>query len=144
MLVEQSRRRSSIFEKSKKTLQETIEKVVLLIKTKRVYELPSKDDGYRILIDRLWPRGMSKEKAKLDIWMKEIAPSDELRKRFCHDPQKWEEFQREYRKELLAKANLIKQIRQFEEERGTVTLIFSTKEAEHNNAIALKNFLETE
>jgi uncharacterized protein YeaO (DUF488 family) len=78
-----------------------------LIKTKRVYDSPSKDDGFRILVDRLWPRGMSKERAKLDVWMKEIAPSEELRQWFGHEPEKWEEFQKRYARELASKQNLI-------------------------------------
>ena len=113
-----------------------------MIETKRIYNAPSSDDGYRILIDRLWPRGMSKEKAKLNLWMKEIAPSDELRTSFCHDPQKWEEFQREYRKELAAKEDLVKQIKKFEKEKHVVTLVYSARDTEHNNAVALKAFLE--
>jgi uncharacterized protein YeaO (DUF488 family) len=116
--------------------------VDFLLKIKRVYDPPSKDDCFRILIDRLWPRGMSKEKAKLDLWMKEIAPSDQLRTWFSHEPEKWEEFQKRYRTELSAKQDLLEQIRQLEKEKGAVTLVYSARDTEHNNAVALKTMLE--
>ncbi|HYB93183.1 MAG TPA: DUF488 family protein, partial [archaeon] len=76
-------------------------------KIKRIYEKPEREDGYRILVDRLWPRGLSKDKAKIDLWMKEIAPSDETRKWFSHDPRKWEEFKKRYKNELKDKKNLL-------------------------------------
>jgi uncharacterized protein YeaO (DUF488 family) len=113
-----------------------------LIKIKRVYDPPSKDDCVRILIDRLWPRGMSKEKAKLDLWMKEIAPSDELRTWFGHEPEKWGEFQKRYQTELSARQDLFDQIKQLEKEKGAITLVYSTRDTEHNNAVALKIMLE--
>ena len=91
-------------------MQEKTYLVDFLIKIKRVYDTPLGEDCFRILIDRLWPRGMSKEKAKLDLWMKEIAPSDELRQWFSHEPEKWEEFQKRYKKELAAKQDLLVQI----------------------------------
>jgi uncharacterized protein YeaO (DUF488 family) len=112
--------------------------VVFLIKTKRVYDLPAEEDGFRILVDRLWPRGMSKQKAKLDLWLKEIAPSDELRSWFSHEPEKWEEFQVRYRKELTEKQTLLNQVRQIEKEKGTVTLVYSARDTERNNAAVLK------
>ncbi len=113
-----------------------------LIKTKRVYDPPSSEDGIRILVDRLWPRGMSKQKAKVDLWLKEIAPSDELRTWYGHESQKWQEFQKRYRKELIDKQNLLQQIEQLEKQRGTVTLIYSSKETQINNASVLKILLE--
>ena len=112
-----------------------------MIEIKRVYDPPSKEDGSRILIDCLWPRGMSKEKAKLDLWMKEIAPSDQLRTWFSHEPEKWAEFQKRYQNELSAKQDLFDQIKQLEKEKGTVTLVYSAKDTEHNNAVALKTML---
>lgn len=113
-----------------------------LIKIKRVYESPAEEDGFRVLIDRLWPRGLAKEKAKLDLWIKEVAPSDELRKWFSHDPEKWEEFKKKYLQELSAKQALLTKIRQLEKEQGTVTLLYSAKDTEHNNAVALKEILK--
>lgn len=113
-----------------------------MIKTKRVYDTPEKEDGHRILIDRLWPRGLTKEKAKIDLWLKEIAPSDDLRKWYQHDPAKWEEFKRRYEKELKNKHELLNKIKELEKEKGVVTLVFSTKATEYNNAVALKEFLK--
>lgn len=109
---------------------------------KRVYDAPSKEDGYRILVDRLWPRGLTKEKAKVDLWLKEIAPSNELRKWFSHDPKKWEEFRNRYGKELATKQELLRKIVQLEKEKDVVTLLYSTKERERNNVVALQSFLK--
>jgi uncharacterized protein YeaO (DUF488 family) len=113
-----------------------------MIRIKRIYDSPAKEDGYRILIDRLWPRGLTKEKAKIDLWLREIAPSDELRKWFSHDPAKWTEFKKRYEKELANKQELLRKIMQLEKEKGVVTLLYSTKETEHNNAVALQGFLK--
>jgi uncharacterized protein YeaO (DUF488 family) len=113
-----------------------------MIKTKRIYESPAEEDGFRILVDRLWPRGAQKEKAKIDLWLKEIAPSDDLRKWFAHDPQKWEEFKKKYAKELATKQGLLNEIRQIEKEKGTVIFLYSARDTEHNNAVALKIILE--
>lgn len=113
-----------------------------MIKTKRIYEPPAREDGFRILVDRLWPRGVQKEKTKIDLWLKEIAPSDELRKWFAHDPEKWEEFKKKYEKELATKQGLLNGIRKAEREKGTVTFLYSAKDTEHNNAIALKTLFE--
>jgi uncharacterized protein YeaO (DUF488 family) len=113
-----------------------------MIKTKRIYESPAEEDGFRILVDRLWPRGVQKEKAKIDLWLKEIAPSDDLRKWFAHDPQKWEEFKKKYAKELATKQGLLNEIRQIEKEKGTVIFLYSARDTEHNNAVALKMILE--
>ncbi len=111
-----------------------------MIKVKRVYDPPARGDGKRILVDRLWPRGLKKENAKMGEWLKEIAPSDGLRKWFSHDPSKYQEFKKRYRKELKGKSELLEKIRS-EAKKGTVTLIFSAKDPEHNNATALKEIL---
>lgn len=113
-----------------------------MIKIKRAYETSSTDDGFRILIDRLWPRGVSKEKANLNLWMKEIAPSDSLRKWFSHDLHKWEEFKRRYMDELKDKGKLLSKIKDIENENKTVTLVYAAKDKEHNNAIVLKDKLK--
>jgi uncharacterized protein YeaO (DUF488 family) len=112
-----------------------------VIRIKRVYDPVSPDDGRRILVDRLWPRGVKKEAARIDEWLKEIAPSDELRKWFSHDPAKWPEFRNRYRKELKVNAQLLEHLRE-ETKKGKVTLLFSAKDSEHNNAAVLKNILE--
>ena len=111
-----------------------------MIKIKRIYDEPEKSDGYRILVDRLWPRGMKKEKTAIDLWIKDIAPSDALRKWFNHDAKKWPEFQKRYAKELTEKQELIDTIKN-EAKRKQVTLLFGTKEPEHNNAVALYNII---
>ena len=113
-----------------------------MIQTKRVYESSSKNDGFRILVDKIWPRGVSKERANLDLWMKEIAPSDNLRKWFSHDPKKWEEFEFKYKEELKDKNELISKINEIEKDKKNVTLIYSAKDKEHNNAIVLLNILK--
>jgi uncharacterized protein YeaO (DUF488 family) len=113
-----------------------------MIKTKRIYELPAEEDGFRILVDKLWPRGVKKEEAKIDLWLREIAPSDELRRWFSHDPQKWEEFKKEYVRQLATKQELLQKIRLMEKEKGNITLLYSAREAEHNNAVALLAILK--
>ena len=110
-----------------------------MILLKRIYEKASKNDGTRILVDRLWPRGVSKEEAKIDLWLKDIGPSDELRKWFNHEDSKWEEFRKKYFKELDLKKDLIEQIKK---QKGTVTLLFGVKNVEHNNAVAIRQYLE--
>ncbi len=112
-----------------------------MIKIKRSYEPAYEDDGFRILVDKLWPRGVSKDKANLNLWMKEIAPSDDLRKWFAHDPGKWEEFQNKYKKELKGKKKYITRIKEIEKENSTITLVYSAKDKDHNNAIVLENVL---
>ena len=111
-----------------------------MIKVKRVYEKPSPQDGKRILIDRLWPRGLKKGDTGVDEWMREIAPSAELRKWFGHDPSKYEDFKKRYFMELEKKKDLIEKIRK-EGKQGTVTLIYSAKDTEHNNATVLVDLL---
>ncbi len=114
----------------------------LLIATKRVYDPPSPEDGFRILIDRLWPRGLTKEKARVDLWLKEIAPSDDLRKWFGHEPEKWPGFKKRYFDELKRHPELVETI--IEKGRtGPVTILFGAKETRYNNAVALKEFIET-
>jgi uncharacterized protein YeaO (DUF488 family) len=110
------------------------------IKLKRAYDPPSKDDGTRILVDRLWPRGISKQKAALDRWMKEIAPSTELRKWFAHDPKRWTEFRRRYAGELREHSDLIAELRSLARER-TVTLVYAAHDETHNDAVVLRDVL---
>ena len=112
------------------------------IKIKRVYEKYDVNDGFRILIDRLWPRGLSKEEAKIDLCMKEIAPSDNLRKWFAHDPKKWEEFMKKY-EEGLRKNEILNKLINNNTRKKNVTLLYSAKDKEHNNAVVLKNVLES-
>jgi uncharacterized protein YeaO (DUF488 family) len=112
----------------------------LVIHLKRVYEERSPQDGVRILVDRLWPRGLTKERAAVDLWLKDVAPSTELRKWFGHDPAKWKEFQVRYRKELRKKKDALKLLRQKSEEH-TVTLVYAALDEEHNAALVLKKLL---
>lgn len=114
-----------------------------MIRIKRVYEEPSEDDGLRILVDRLWPRGLSKAKAKIDRWEKDLAPTTELRRWFGHDPAMWEEFLQRYRAELEGKEEALARLRR-EANDGTVTLLYAAKDEEHNNAVALKRYIEEE
>jgi len=112
-----------------------------MISIKRVYDPVSSDDGMRILVDRLWPRGMKKETARIDEWMKDIAPSNELRKWFSHDPAKWAEFRDRYRKELKRNRQLMEHLRKTAKT-GKVTLLFAAKDTENNNAVVLKQVLD--
>jgi uncharacterized protein YeaO (DUF488 family) len=112
-----------------------------MVKIKRVYDQVSPSDGKRILVDRLWPRGIKKEAAAIDEWLKDIAPSTELRKWYSHDPAKWGEFKKRYKIELKDKIGIIDRLRQ-ESKKLTITLLFSTKAMELNNAVALKEFIE--
>lgn len=112
-----------------------------VIKLKRVYEKPDKSDGFRILVDRLWPRGLSKEKAQVDLWLKDIAPSNELRKWFGHDPAKWTEFQHLYKRELENKQEVLEELKQIIKEKN-ITLLYSARDTKHNNAVVLKELLE--
>lgn len=108
-----------------------------MIKIKRVYEAPEAGDGFRVLIDRLWPRGLTKDKAKVDLWLKDIAPSTELRKSFGHDPAKWGRFQDRYGRELDRHPELFRRIKDLEREHKIVTLIYGAKDDEHNDAVVL-------
>ena len=111
------------------------------VRTKRVYLEPSDEDGTRILVDRLWPRGLTKAKAKVDIWLKEIAPSTELRKWFGHDPARWMEFQTRYAEELKLHSGQLALLKQ-EAGRGPLTLVFGARDEEHNQAIVLQRVLQ--
>ena len=114
----------------------------ITIRVKRVYEEPEEADGRRILVDRLWARGLSKEKAKVDLWVKEIAPSTELRRWYGHDPKKWAEFKGRYAAELEANPDQVDKILQ-EVQTGSVTFLYSSKEERLNNAVALKEYIES-
>lgn len=107
------------------------------IRIKRVYEQPDEQDGRRILVDRLWPRGLTKEKAKIDLWLKEIAPSTALRKWFGHDPEKWEAFKERYLAELKNHGEQIRILKQ-ELDKGVVTLVYAAKDEKHNEAIVIQ------
>jgi uncharacterized protein YeaO (DUF488 family) len=111
------------------------------IKVKRVYEQQDKEDGVRILVDRLWPRGLTEEKASVDLWLKEIAPSTELRKWFGHDPDKWKRFRGRYKTEIRHKEDLIKVLKG-KAKGGTVTLVYGARDEKHNEALVLKQYLE--
>lgn len=113
-----------------------------MIRIARIYEPPQKNDGWRVLVDRLWPRGVRKEAARVDEWMKEIAPSNELRKWFAHQANRWAEFQKRYRAELGRKKELIEMLRAMEKKHGAVTLLFAAKDEEHNQAIVLRGLLK--
>lgn len=113
-----------------------------MFKLKRIYDSAEPSDGYRVLVDRIWPRGVSKQKAGIDLWMKEIAPSDQLRKWFAHDAKRWIEFQKRYRDELKAKAALTEQLRELEKTHHIVTLIYSARDDRHNQAVALCEVLQ--
>lgn len=112
------------------------------IKIKRAYENPSDNDGYRILVDRLWPRGISKGKAKIEFWPKELAPSTELRQWYGHDPEKWAEFKSRYFAELDSKPELVRELLDYVR-KGTATFVYSSKEQRLSNAVALKEYVET-
>lgn len=108
----------------------------------RVYDSPNDRAGFRVLVDRLWPRGLKKEDVHLDLWLRVIAPSDALRKWFGHDPNKWEEFKKRYYKELDAKEGLIEQL--IASAKGkTIVLLYGAKDTQHNQALALKEYFET-
>jgi uncharacterized protein YeaO (DUF488 family) len=112
-----------------------------MIVVKRIYDPPSRTDGTRILVDRLWPRGIRKDEAAIDEWLKDIAPSTVLRKSFGHDPDKWPLFKERYKKELKEHAEIVDELRR-KTKKGRVTLLFSAKDAEHNNAVVLKEVLD--
>ena len=111
-----------------------------MVKLKRVYDEPSEDDGTRILVDRLWPRGLTKEKAHIDLWLKEVAPSNELRKWFAHDPEIWPEFQARYHAELNQNPTQVALLKQAVA-KGPATLVYGAKDEEHNEAVVLQKLL---
>ncbi len=112
-----------------------------MIKTKRAYRPAAADDGYRVLVERLWPRGLRKEEVALNLWLKDIAPSPGLRKWFGHDPQKWEKFCQRYWAELKERPEEVRLLRKKVQE-GSLTLVYGSRDREHNAAVALKQFLE--
>jgi len=114
-----------------------------MIRIKRIYESrsPSPEDGKRIFVDRLWPRGLKKEDVEFDEWLKEISPSSELRRWFGHDPSRWEEFKSRYRRELEGKRDIMDNLKR-EADRGTVTFLYAAKDEKHNNAVILKEILD--
>ena len=109
---------------------------------KRVYDPPENSDGVRLLVDRLWPRGLTKEKARIDLWLKEIAPSSELRRWFAHDPKKWPEFQARYKDELKSNSGPLAQLKT-EAAHGPVTLLFAARDVDHNEAVVLEKILRS-
>jgi uncharacterized protein YeaO (DUF488 family) len=111
------------------------------IQVKRVYQRPSQRDGVRVLVDRLWPRGLSKAVAAVDLWLKDVAPSTELRKWFGHDPAKWRQFQTRYRKELREHPVALQRLRGISKQ-GGVTLVYGARDERHNEALVLKDILE--
>ena len=111
------------------------------LRLKRAYEPADPGDGMRVLVDRLWPRGLHKDAAGIDLWLKEIAPSTELRQWFGHDPARWKEFQRKYRAELRAHTDLLDKIKEALRE-GQVTLLFAAHDEEHNNAVVISDLLD--
>lgn len=113
------------------------------VSIKRVYEPYDVKDGRRVLVDRLWPRGLTKQKAHIDLWLKDIAPSTELRQWFRHDPEKWPEFQKRYEAELKANQPVVNQLKD-ELTQRPVTLVYGAKDESHNDAAVLKDFLEKE
>ena len=113
-----------------------------MLKIRRIYEPPQKDDGFRVLVDRLWPRGVSKDRAHLDLWLKEIGPLDALRKWFGHDPRRWTEFAAKYKRELASRKDLVRQIKEIEKDRGKVTLLYGAHDPDHNQAVVLRQVLK--
>ncbi len=111
------------------------------VQIKRIYEPVAAEDGYRVLVDRLWPRGISKDAAALDDWHRNIAPSHELRSWYGHDPKRWEEFRRRYKDELAAQTDALERLRE-RARKGAITLLFSAKDEVHNQAVVLKEVLE--
>jgi len=114
-----------------------------MIRLKRAYENPSPLDGHRVLVERLWPRGVTKERAALDLWLKEVAPSAELRRWFSHDPAKWTEFQRRYKEELRDRPQEVAELRKLAAA-GSVTFVYGSRDEEHNAASVLQDFIENQ
>jgi uncharacterized protein YeaO (DUF488 family) len=115
-----------------------------MIQAKRVYEKPTKGDGFRVLVDRLWPRGLTKEKAQVDLWMKEIAPSDELRKWFHHEEKNWGEFVKRYKAELTKKKELLSELDKLRKKHDRVTLLYGSKNEKQNQAVVLASVLKSQ
>lgn len=113
-----------------------------MVQIKRAYDESSDGDGVRVLVDRIWPRGVSKEKLQLDDWLKEMAPTKELRQWFDHDPKKFDEFRKRYKKELENHQEQIEKLISLAKNNDRLTLVFAAKDEEHNNAVVLKEYLE--
>jgi uncharacterized protein YeaO (DUF488 family) len=113
-----------------------------MVKVRRVYLPSDPEDGFRVLVDRIWPRGLSKAKAHVDLWMKEIAPSDALRKWFGHDPERWSEFEKRYRRELRGKREERDTLRGLERKHKTVSLLFGATDEKRNNAVVLAKVMK--
>ena len=114
----------------------------MAIRLKRAYEPAAPEDGFRVLVDRLWPRGVSKNEARIDLWLKEVAPSAELRKWFGHDPAKWDEFRTRYFRELDGQPEAVAQLRKLARA-GPVTLVYAARDEEHSGALVLARFLQS-
>nr|WP_245522470.1 DUF488 family protein [Vulcanisaeta distributa] len=115
---------------------------MMRIKVKRVYDEPDLSDGVRVLVDRLWPRGLSRERARIDVWLRDLAPSDELRRWFNHDPAKWDEFRLKYWSELDRNINDLSKLLSIIRGNGAVTLLYATRDKLRNNAVALAEYLK--
>lgn len=111
------------------------------IRVKRAYDRPARSDGYRVLVDRIWPRGIAKDDLAIDTWLKDVAPSSGLRKWFGHDPERWERFKERYAGELDERSGIVEELLS-RARSGRITLVFGAKDTEHNNAVALKDYLE--
>ena len=114
----------------------------MAINVKRVYDTPADDDGYRVLVDRIWPRGLRKDEAQIDLWLKDIAPSTSLRQWFNHEPSKWREFKSRYFRELKQHGDHVDQLKKRSKTKR-LTLLYAAKDTENNNAVALKEYLDT-
>jgi uncharacterized protein YeaO (DUF488 family) len=114
----------------------------MMIRIKKAYQSPAQKDGYRIMVDRVWPRGVSKQRLKMDAWLKDVAPSHDLRRWLTQNSQKWEEFKIKYKEELKDKTEFLNQILELEREKETVTLVYTSGNTEHNSAIVLKEVLD--
>lgn len=112
-----------------------------VIRVKRVYDSPEEADGSRILVDRIWPRGLSKGRAAVDFWLKDLAPSNELRRWFGHDPERWTEFKQRYHRELRKRSTALEQIRMRHSDK-VITLLYAARDTDHNNAVALREYLQ--
>jgi uncharacterized protein YeaO (DUF488 family) len=123
-------------------IRRACEETGIMFKLKRAYAAPAPGDGFRVLVERLWPRGVSKEMASLDLWLKDVAPSTALRQWFGHDPARWKEFERRYRAELKDRKDALNLLREMNRA-GTVTLVYAARDEDHNGALALKNYLES-
>ncbi len=107
-----------------------------------MYEPPSDQDGFRVLVDRLWPRGLSKKSAHVDTWLREIAPSQNLRKWFSHDPKRWAEFKKKYQIELDKNKDTVSDLKSLEKEKKKITLLYAAKDTDHNNAVVLQDWIK--